>query len=440
MSLMEISMTKRILQTALPVLIGAACLTLWPLPAHSQNRAEGFYRVQERNGVWWFIQPDGRLMLSMGVDAIRYCPDKIRGTGPCPYMEAVKKIYGGRDAWESAVVKRLHAWGFNTIGAWSDTELESRGTPYAMVLDIAARSGANWQHGQAVDVFAPRFEKTAKEIAQKECAPRKDDPNLIGYFSDNELRWGADWRGKQNMLEMYLEMPPHAAGRHAAVEFLRDRYSDNISKLNQSWNVKAKSFDHVPGRAATSAYQADSDAFVSRVAERYFRICAQAIKSADPNHLYLGARFAGFPPPDPVVRAAHWADVVSVNIYDFDPRPRVEHSYKLSGRPVMVTEFAFRATDSGLPNTKGAGPKVPNQKARAKAYRDFVTWLEGMPQAVGYHWFKWNDEPKQGRFDGENSNYGLVNIEDKPYQEFVEAVTAANREAVRIHQQLAKHR
>jgi agarase len=45
------------------------------------------------------------------------------------------------------------------------------------------------------------------------------------------------------------------------------------------------------------------------------------------------------------------------------------------------------------------------------------------------------DEPKEGRFDGEDSNYGLVDIQDRPYQEFVEAVRKANAAAREGHQQ-----
>ena len=59
--------------------------------------------------------------------------------------------------------------------------------------------------------------------------------------------------------------------------------------------------------------------------------------------------------------------------------------------------------------------------------------LEGLPQALGYHWFKWSDEPKEGRFDGEDSNYGLVNEGDEPYTDFVNAIAAANAESVQAH-------
>ncbi len=416
----------------------AAILISFSFASAQLYGAGNFYKVEQRSGVWWFVTPSGQLTLSVGVDDVSYRGDEIHGTSIHPYFDNVSKLYPSKAAWAETELKRLRSWGFNTLGSWTDPYLWGRdGMPYTVILDIATRSGANWLKGIPVDVYSPRFEATARKIAQTECAPRAQDRNLVGYFSDNELRWGPDWRGKQNMLAMYLDLPANSAGRQHAIEFLKKKYSGSIQRFNRAWGVHAASFAAVPAEASTTAYQADSAEFLGMVARRYFDVCAQAIHAADPNHLYLGAKFAGLP-PDPVLRASHATDVDSVDIYRFDPRPIVKHIYELAHRPVLVAEFAFRAEDSGLPNTRGAGPKVPTQAARARAYKNYVTWLESMPEAVGFHWFEWCDEPKEGRFDGENSNYGLVNIKDQPYEQFVAAVKAANRDALSVHRKLMK--
>ncbi len=419
-----------------PYVYFLSLLLLATSPPVVSAAAPGYFRVENRAGIWWLIDPEGTATLSIGVDQVAYMPDRIQGTGPAPYMEAVKKIYPDQNTWGLATLARLRMWGFNTIGAWSDGELFDRGVPYTVILDIAARSGADWLQGKPVDVYDRRFEKSAREIAGMACQPRSHDRFLLGYFSDNEMRWGPDWRGKQTMLQMYLEFAEASPGRQHAIDFLQQRYGKDIAKLNGAWGVSAQDFDHVPTSATTDAYKADSDQFLEIVAARYFEVSAQAIHGADPYHLYLGARFAG-KVPDPVLRASRAVDVVSVNIYSMDPRPLVEHMFEVTGKPILIGEFAFRAQDSGLPNTKGAGPRVPDQRARAEAYSDYVTWLESMPEVVGYHWFKWADEPKEGRFDGENSNYGLVDINDRPYQEFIEAVNAANAAVVEAHRKSA---
>ena len=412
-------------------------ITLLLALAPAARAQQGYFRVEQRDGAWWFIDPAGTPVLSQGVDTIRYEGDRIHGNGAAPYLEAVKQKYVNHDAWETSALARLRSWGFNTIGAWSDAELWRRDMPYTVILDIADKAGANWQYGRPVDVYDPRFERAAQEAAAQECAPRAHDPLLVGYFSDNELRWGADWRGKETMLDMYLALPASAPGHVYAVNFLRHRYSDDLARFNQAWQTAAADFSAVHGPSASDAHQADSDAFLALVAARYFRVSADAIHNADPAHLYLGARFAGRV-PDAVLEGARAADVVSVNIYSFDPRPLVEHIYQVTGKPVLITEFAFRAENAGLPNTRGAGPKVPDQAARARAYADYVTRLESLPEAVGYHWFEWSDEPKEGRFDGENSNYGFVNIQDDVYEEFAQAARVANQAALEAHRKSAQ--
>ena len=401
-------------------------------------RAAGnYFRVVERSGVWWFAAPSGQLMLSIGVDTISYRGDAIGRTAKHPYYDYVSKAYASRSVWVATELKRLRSWGFNTVGAWSSPATWNRGMPYTVILDIAARSGGDWLKGIPADYYSSSFEETARHVAQSECAPRAHDQDLIGYFSDNELRWGPDWRGKQTMLAMYLSLPASAPGRQHAINFLKRKYSDNIHTLNRAWRVHATSFADIPSEANTHAYQSDNAGFLSMVARRYFQVCARAIREADPNHLYLGAKFAGLP-PYPVLRASQLCDVVSVDIYRFDARPEVRRIFQLAHRPVLVAEFAFRAEDSGLPNTKGAGPRVPDQAARARAYKNYVTKLEGLPEAVGFHWFEWCDEPKQGRFDGENSNYGLVNIQDRPYRQFVTTIKAVNHAVPAVHRAQTK--
>lgn len=413
----------------LMILLWALILVVAASPALAQ---EGYFRVEARNGIWWIIDSRGAPMISVGMDHMSYESDQIKGTSQCPYAEALDHIYPDRNAWGLEALARIRLWGFNTIGAWSDPELWIHAVPYTVILDFATRAGANWQNGLPADFYDPRFEKTANAIAGEICQPRRLDHTLLGYFSDNELRWGADWRGKETMLDMYLKLPASAAGHQKAVEFLQEKYGRDIRKLNQAWGANAASFEDVQGMASTDAYRSDAAQFLENVAMRYFEVSERAIHGADPNHLYLGARFAG-KPPEAVLRGARNVDVVSINVYDLDPRPVVHTVFKVTGRPVLVGEFAFRAENSGLPNTQGAGPKVPDQAARAKAYADYVTRLESLPEAVGYHWFEWVDEPKEGRFDGENSNYGLVDIHDRPFQEFVEAVKKANDAAGDAH-------
>jgi agarase len=429
---------------------------------------KGFFRAQKIAGRWWLIAPDGGRFISKGITTVQFEQDHIHGTNISPYGVTNKAKYGSREAWREAVARRLIGWGFNTLGAWSDEALSAiavggQHLAYAPTIDLGAgfveqKKGAAWLHGVFPDVFDPEFEVAAQQRARERCAGRKDDPWLLGWFTDNELRWGADWRGKDELLTMFLASPAKTPGHEAAVNLLRDRYRE-VAAFNAVWHTAFSSWDGLaqagpikppvmrqevyaqnqererhaneadPKRAA---FVADCEAFVAQLAERYFRVTSEAIKAADPNHMNFGCRFAYVPPKSVVVAAAKYLDAISFNCYSADPRPVIQQ-YSAFGKPLIIGEFSFRGDDSGLPNTKGAGPRVKTQTERAAAFGAYVSWALGNANVVGYHWFEHADEPKEGRFDGENSNYGVVNIHDEVYGDLTRAMQEINLQAKDLH-------
>ena len=173
------------------------------------------------------------------------------------------------------------------------------------------------------------------------------------------------------------------------------------------------------------------------MAERYFKLTCAAIRAADPHHLVLGCRFAYVPSPGVIKAAARHTDVISLNCYDIDASPVID-AYAATGKPCLISEFSFRGADSGLPNTNGAGPLVATQAERAASFRRYVTAALRKPALVGYHWFEHADQPAEGRFDGENSNFGTVKIDDHVYEDLVHAMTLTNAEAEALHAAAAR--
>jgi hypothetical protein len=400
-----------------------------------QFEATGFFHVAARDGIWWLVTPAGNAFLSKGVNHVNFRADTAPQLGYSPYERAVQSKYGSQEAWAKAVVDRLCGWGFNTLGAWSSPSTFDRNMPYTINLGLATRAGADWLKGSVGDFFSEDFEKKMEAACQQSCGPHAKDPWLLGYFTDNELRWGADWRGKQSLLEEYLRFPEGAAGRKAALEFLQQRYRD-VAALNQAWGTSLTRWEELTGREPISGdtRRRDQAAWQEAVARRYFVTCKGAICKADPNHLILGCRFAG-QAPDPVLRGLRDSvDVVSFNNYgQTTPGGTLQSIHRLTGRPMMLTEFSFKAMDSGLPNTKGAGRAVATQADRADGFTRYVQGLIDLPFLVGFHWFEHADEPKEGRFDGENSNYGLVTIEDRPWDVLVKKMIEVNAGLERRH-------
>ena len=371
--------------------------TRWGGIADGHFQPGRYFRVGKHAGAYWLIDPDGGRFLSKGVNTVRFDQDEIRNSKRIPYAEACRRKYGGEKAWRSAAAGRLASWGFNTLGSWSDEAVAAAGpTPLAMTPHLDLGMSFAWERKQDFpDVFDPEFERHIARRARDLCGSRRDDQAVIGWFIDNELRWAPDWRGPDDLLALFLNLPAAS-----------------------------------PGHRAASA--AERDSFNASVAERYFALTAAAIRAADPSHLVLGCRFAYVPPRAVIEAAGRHADVVSFNCYELDPSAAIE-SYAAADKPCLIGEFSFRAADSGLPNTNGAGPQVANQEERAACFHRYVTAALRKPTLVGYHWFEHADQPAEGRFDGENSNFGTVTIDDRVYEKLTATMISVNVVAEDIH-------
>ncbi len=162
-------------------------------------------------------------------------------------------------------------------------------------------------------------------------------------------------------------------------------------------------------------------------------MCVASIRRHDSNHLILGCRFAVKPPRAVVEALAKYTDVISVNMYSKSGKADLGYLrdvYALTKKPVLITEFSWRATEnsSGDTNTEGAEVTVDTQADRAERYRAFVSTIAQEPYIMGSHWFQYMDQPPAGRWiDGENSNYGIVDIHDQPYEKLVAAMTETHQ-------------
>ena len=392
--------------------------TRWGGIADGQFQPSGFFRVGHSHRTLWLVDPDGGRFLSKGVNTVQFKQDKIRNSERIPYADACRKKYGSEAAWRAAAAKRLAGWGFNTLGSWSDEAVAATGSMLAVAPNLDLGMSFAWQHNDRnrsappqhfPDVFDPAFERHVRQRARELCAKHSGERRILGWFIDNELRWGPDWRGPEQLLPLFLNLSEVSPGRVAAIGWLRER-----------------------GAAGPTPSAADYEAFAALVADRYFALTTVAIKEADPNHLVLGCRFAVPPPKTVIATAGRHLDVISFNCYDLDQTVTLD-GYAATGKPCLIGEFSFRAVDSGLPNSNGAGPLLATQAERAAGFRHYVTAALQKQTLVGYHWFEHADQPAEGRFDGENSNFGTVTIDDRVYEDLTRTMIAVNAEAEDIH-------
>jgi hypothetical protein len=383
-------------------------------------KATGFFRVQKVDGRWWFVDPDGHLFLSMGADVIRpesatpapgreaffrAVPPPTLLPAPRPDSEPGASFFTWNllrrfgeswfSRWADFTFRRMDAWGLNTVANWSDDRLwEAKRKPYVIPL-------ASWLTDVSYlglpDVYSDEFARQADERARRQCAPRRDDPWLLGYFPANEPPFP---QKELQTVELILA-GPRTATRAALEKWLAA--GDTEERRKQ---------------------------FVGDAFDRYVQVTSAAVRRHDPNHLNLGMRSGGRPTAAEI-RAARAFDVYSVNIYDYEvPAARVKEISELTGKPVLIGEFHFGTPGRGL---AASLVQVRDQAERGKAYRFYVENALAMPELVGTHYFQWADQPSTGRSDGENYNIGLVDVTDRPYPDLVAALEETHGRVLRLH-------
>ncbi|VVN94314.1 beta-agarase [Pseudomonas fluorescens] len=346
--------------------------------------------------------------------------------------------------WTGHNLDRLQAWGFNTIGNWSEPALGLKGrVPYTLPLSIVGdytsiSTGIDWWGGMP-DPFDPRFAMATERAVAIATRDHRDDPWVIGYFADNELAWagpGDDPKARYALAYGTLRMTTDVPAKRAFLKQLRDKYR-NQAGLSKAWGIDLPAWELMedPGfepplpSAEYPEIEADFKYFQKVFADTYFKTISDSLKWHAPNHLLLGGRFA-VSTPEAVESCAQYCDVVSFNMYTLKPQDGYDFTrLRELDKPVLITEFNFGSRDRG-PFWAG-GTEVAKEEDRGPAYANFIKQALAEPQIVGVHWFQYLDQPVTGRLrDGENGHFGLVGITDVPFQGFVDSVRKSNLQAV----------
>lgn len=357
-----------------------------------KQHATGFFRVEKLGDRWWMIDPEGGRFIFTGVCS-------LSGS-----FIAQNGIAHALDVLRSA--------DFRGCGGFSDhaaIHAADKPLPYTVTLHLMsqfgrklglthAQSGHTGYADDCIPVFDPGFEAHCVETCRTLLATLKDDPWLVGVFSDNELPTPED------LLDRMLKRP--GAAQTAAKAFIggKTKITDELRR-----------------------------AFIDHAFDTYFRITTQAIRSVLPHHLCLGSRFHGraLRLQGVWTAAGRWCDAISVNYYN-RWTPDQEHLTNWltwSGKPCLVTEFYVKASDSGLPNTTGAGWIVKTQADRGAFYQNFALTLLESKSCVGWHWFKFIDNDpadKKAEASNKDSNKGILNLRGEPYLPLLNAMRALN--------------
>lgn len=366
--------------------------------AEMKVTATGFFRTDQIDDRWWLVDPEGHPFISAGLCSVNH-------SGVDESL--VPSLFDNQRGWAEATSKLLRSHGFNTLGCWSDWQTFrpiATCMPYTPRWNFMstyknrrpARNGPRGFPHETMPVFDVEFETFCDEHA-RQLSDVKDDPWLLGHFSDNELPFRPD------PLTNFFSLPKNDVGHRFAKEWFEKRLDDE-------------------GRTDRQINSEDQAAFGQLVAQRYYSVVAKAIRKYDPNHLYLGSRIHGRCLHEATFRGATSVDVVSVNYYHrwSAEHDRMTNWMKWSGRPLLVSEWYAQSLATSDTDTGGAGFRVRSVRDRGLFYQNLALGLLNHPGCVGWHWFKYGG-------DGSDFCRGVVDRQYNPHTDMLELMGELNQ-------------
>lgn len=437
----ERGLTLAVMPLLRSILLAAVLLAVLPFNAAPAcdfaHAPSSRWSLAVEHGVSWLKTPCGDRFYSLGVNVLDGGSGERRKVGVAYSGYDWQTVAPTIEDWAAAAQRRLRAWGFNTAGSWS-LPPQTLPVPQVIDLELGRKAKLHW-----FDPFAPDAQSRVDALARELVAPYRGSPYRIGYFSDNEVGW---WAGA--LFVWYSKEPASSATKQRWVQLLRQHYADDWPRFIADF-VPPAGVDSWPALLAaetpTRMRPGGGGIAVVRewtaiVAERYYALCEKAIRAADPEALYFGDRLPIYYDPGAVRAMARHVDAIAVN-YNVDSGDGwLAHYFfdgldKLTGgKPVLISEWFFAARENRTGNrNNGHLMTVATQAERARGAAAAARNFARLPQTVGAHWFQYSDDPKGGRADGEDYDFGLVDVRDRPYRRLTEALSAANRQVPALH-------
>jgi hypothetical protein len=387
----------------------------------------GFWRLgEDSTGAWWFVSPAGRCEFLNTVTTVQPDQDSRQKNG----AHFVSHDWDGHegdadlDRWAQATLRRVTEAGFKGLGAWCNPAFHRLDVPMTQDLNLWS-----WIGDASKRLYSQDWQESAEAAVRAQVVGLRNNKSLVGYYIDNEVDWGDGFAGPG----AYFDHLPFAdPNRLEVLKVIRTVWPTLVG-FNLDWGTQLKDWKELEAwpslpREPARAYTRLGSAWLSHMAGDYFRITTTLIRRYDAHHLILGVRFKGYAPEEVVHASRDYTDAQSLNYYVDDAQldsDMFRMMYRQSGQPIVISEYSFHSLDgrSDDPDTVGFSAQVPDQQARADGYRLMTTHLARVPYIVGADWFQWCDEPPAGRSgDGEDVNFGVVDIHDKPYDLLVDAI------------------
>ncbi len=271
-----------------------------------KREATGFFRLDQINGRDCFITPDGHPYIALGANHIGKFLQDASQNGPI-----LDRFGGSEEKAASYLFQAVRDMALNAGEAYAPIDPRlAKQMPY--VLNVRFPVQGKYQF----DIFDPTVQDAVRKSVIEQVTPAATDPFLLGIACPDLPLWD------QRRADYHKSLPESSPGKKAYSAFFRN----------------------FPN--------ATDDDFLGHVANTLYRIVSQASRQAAPNHLFFGERFQlRSNLSDPVIRAVgKYVDVFCTQALIRSPqrppewqtfqRDGWDHEYKVTGRPIMIIDWA----------------------------------------------------------------------------------------------------
>ncbi|HEU5055358.1 MAG TPA: hypothetical protein VFU21_02480 [Kofleriaceae bacterium] len=408
-----------------------------------QTSATGFFHIERPRGAErvWLVDPEGNPWFGVGINTVLRTANVPEIDAYLRRMPDFNEV--ARVEWDRMSTGAAGGFGYffnSTPGFATENDVTSginpitRHAPYGERLPVSvpidapfvmkSAGGKVLGASDASATLGDPFNPAYRDHLAAAWAPqiRRDDPNLIVYWLDNEIGL-FDWPlhlppGTRDMRTWIWSACPAgssidqpACAPHALGRFLRDRYRGDPARLSRAWGKSFASFDAViaarptPGsedaaRRCEGECEQDMQRFQRVLWRKWVVVWTGLVRELDPNHLVGSPRMAvgnsdlycfwGIDgclarftdgrrvragsgvtySPFALFRrnGPYGFDLIAVNAYSRADRrgydtPWLRDGFhtmmRESALPIFVSEFGVRARIEGWTNSGGATAFVP---------------------------------------------------------------------------------
>ena len=327
-----------------------------------QREAAGFFRVEQVSGRWFFITPDGHPFIALGAN---HTGPTIRDQGRSNGLWA--RWGNDPDLVAKEMLTLMQGMGFTAGDVYQPEQ------SYARTLLWITFFWYGPENQSFIDVFNEQAMADVTRRAFEHAKSVADNPWVLGIAGPDLSIWD------DKLVRLYRSMKAEAPGRKRYAVFLRERYGNDIAKMNAVYQTSYASFDQLEA-AAKLTYPADieddkldawtlrwrlpvpaeksahpemtrdNDAFCALIASTLFPQVKAAVKRGAPHHLFLGEHLAVRMIPDAVIAAmaphidAYLAQAVEVSPqrppeWQVFQRERWDAEYALLQKPIIIVDW-----------------------------------------------------------------------------------------------------